>query len=269
MLRRAQHRLAQLHQLGVLWRFRFPVLGGGSMPWHYTLGYDGARLIAAARAEDPPHKARYQVRLERLAQSPTLRHLLGVNDFFATLAWYARDQGLRPAHQPDREGLVTWRSEAGVAQHYSKGEGRGSWIRPDGYGCWIQHGQALGCFLEYDRGTETVGRVADKLADYNGRYDVTAKYLEGMLLFWAAHPPARTRGARRAGHRAQHRPDRHRHRRPRRPARPGQRGLGAAEPARPPSAGGAAAGHPPPARRAGHRDRRHHPRRHPEHRHLS
>ncbi len=38
-LTRAQHRLAELRRLDVLWRFRHPLVSGGSRPWHYTVGY--------------------------------------------------------------------------------------------------------------------------------------------------------------------------------------------------------------------------------------
>jgi hypothetical protein len=35
------------------WRFRLPCAAGGSYPWHYTLGYAGARVIAAQKAVRP------------------------------------------------------------------------------------------------------------------------------------------------------------------------------------------------------------------------
>ncbi|MGH3442837.1 MAG: replication-relaxation family protein [Nitriliruptorales bacterium] len=38
--------------------------------------------------------------------------------------------------------------------------------RPDGYGYWRDHGHQTDFFLEYDRGTETLDRVAAKLNGY-------------------------------------------------------------------------------------------------------
>ena len=56
---RAQHRLQELHELDVMWRFRFPRAAGGSYPWRYALGYSGARLIAAQKAVRPPRPAEH------------------------------------------------------------------------------------------------------------------------------------------------------------------------------------------------------------------
>src|SRR5689334_4554169 len=47
-LRTCQSRLRTLHQLGILDRFRFARLHGGSDPWHWTLGIHGARYRAGA-----------------------------------------------------------------------------------------------------------------------------------------------------------------------------------------------------------------------------
>ena len=104
---RAQHRLQELHELDVLWRFRFPRAAAGSYPWRYALGYTGARLIAAQKAVRPPRPGEHHQHLERLVESPKLRHQLGVNDFFVTLAGYARSRGWPRPNQPDGSGLVT------------------------------------------------------------------------------------------------------------------------------------------------------------------
>lgn len=39
-------------------------------------------------------------------------------------------------------------------------------VRPDGYGRWHQDGREVDFFLEYDRGTEPLDRLAAKLAGY-------------------------------------------------------------------------------------------------------
>ena len=42
----------------------------------------------------------------------------------------------------------------------------GSTVRPDGWGLWAEGGERVGFFLEYDRGTEPLARLAAKLRDY-------------------------------------------------------------------------------------------------------
>lgn len=177
---RAQHRLAEQYGLGVLWRFRFPRATGGSYPWHYTLGYTGARLIAAQQAVRPPRPAEHAQRLERLAESPKLRHQLGVNDFFVQLAGYARRQGWPDANQPGGNGLDTWQAEAEITDfHYGL-------VRPDGFGCWAEGGRLTRFYLEYDTGSETLDRVAGKLDDYHAAAVRTGRPLTGPVLFTVA-----------------------------------------------------------------------------------
>lgn len=185
-LTRAQHRLAELRRLDVLWRFRHPLVSGGSRPWHYTVGYTGARLLAAQRAVRAPRPGVFVQRLERIAESPTLRHLLGTNQFFVDLAAYARRAGWPNANVLDGNGLDTWRSEKEITALYQ------NQVRPDGYGCWSEHGRRLGFYLEYDTGSEPLWVLADKLNAYAGGTDrrrssyaePTAATLHGMLLFW-------------------------------------------------------------------------------------
>jgi hypothetical protein len=173
---RAQHRLQELHGLDVLWRFRFPRAAGGSYPWHYALGYTGARLIAAQKAVRPPRPAEHAQHLERLVESPKLRHQLGVNDFFVALAGHARRRGWPQANQPNGTGLVTWWSESQTSSPYAS-------VHPDGYGRWAENGRPLGFYLEYDTGTETQATVARKLNRYVGHYRTPYQDLQGMLLF--------------------------------------------------------------------------------------
>lgn len=174
---RAQHRLQELYGLNVLWRFRFPRAAGGSYPWHYALGYTGARLIAAQKAVRPPRPAEHAQHLERLVESPKLRHQLGVNDFFVALAGHARSRGWPHPNQSGGEGLVTWWSEAETTSRHQ------SSVRPDGYGRWAENGRLVGFYLEYDTGTETLATVARKLNGYVGYYRTTHRDLQGMLLF--------------------------------------------------------------------------------------
>jgi hypothetical protein len=177
---RAQHRLRELHGLDVLWRFRFPRIAGGSYPWHYALGYTGARLIAAQKAVRPPRPAEHQQHLERLVESPKLRHQLGVNDFFVALAYYARQHERSHPIQGHILGLDTWRSEGWITDFHDR------LVRPDGFGCWAERNRLTRFYLEYDTGTETLDRVAAKLEDYHHAQQ-RATYPEfGVVLFTVA-----------------------------------------------------------------------------------
>ncbi len=75
--RRAQDRLRKLREMGMLFAFRESLYGGGTSQTRHALGYLGARLIAAQRAERPPAPGAHALMLERLACSPTLKHRLG------------------------------------------------------------------------------------------------------------------------------------------------------------------------------------------------
>lgn len=177
---RAQHRLQELYELDMLWRFRFPRAAGGSYPWHYALGYTGARLIAARKAVRPPRPAEHAQHLERLVESPKLRHQLGVNDFFVGLAAYARRVGWPDANVFDGNGLDSWRSEADITDHHDR------LVRPDGFGCWSERGRLTRFYLEYDTGSETLDRVAAKLDDYDAAARRAGRPLTGPVLFTVA-----------------------------------------------------------------------------------
>ena len=147
----AQRRLLKLTRLQVLDRFRWR-LPVGSQPWHYTLGATGATLVAAGAGVDPPRPAELRRRAVRLATSPRLAHLLGVNGFFCSLAADARRDPAR--------SLEAWWSQRRCGELY------GELVRPDAYGQWSEAGRSVEFFFEYDTGTESLGRVAGKLAGY-------------------------------------------------------------------------------------------------------
>lgn len=84
-VRRAQDRLRILRQLGVLFAFRHSYQGSGTLPFYTMLGYEGARMIAAAREEKPPTPGTHREFLERVAASPSLSHLVGANQFSCDL----------------------------------------------------------------------------------------------------------------------------------------------------------------------------------------
>ncbi len=148
----AQRRLFRLYRLGVVDRFRWNIpVGSGT--WHYTFGPAGAALVAAVRGTDPPRPADLRRRALRLAASPRLAHLLGVNGFFTALGAHVRTHA--------GTALVTWWSERRCADHY------GQVVRPDGYGVWAEGDRQVGFFLEYDTGSEPLSRLAAKLPGYS------------------------------------------------------------------------------------------------------
>ncbi len=168
-VRRAQDRLRHLRELGVVFAFRESYLRGGTSQTRYALGYLGARLIAAQRAERPPAPKAYTESLERLALWPKLEHQLGVNDFFCTLAAHRNRARLREAGRDGEvDGLTQWWSERRCTEFFWKyqGGGRETRLRPDGYGCWEERGRTVRFFLEHDTGTESLTKVTGKLDDY-------------------------------------------------------------------------------------------------------
>jgi hypothetical protein len=168
-VRRAQDRLRHLRELGVVFAFRESYLRSGTSQTRYALGYLGARLIAAQRAERPPAPKAYTERLERLALWPKLDHQLGVNDFFCALAAHRNPARLREAgREGEVSGLTQWWSERRCTEFFWKyqGGGRETRLRPDGYGCWEEHGRTVRFFLEHDTGTESLTKVTGKIDDY-------------------------------------------------------------------------------------------------------
>ena len=176
----AEHRLAILHQLGVLDRFR-PHHTPGSAPYHYVLGPLGAALLAAQTDQEPAQLGYRRDRALALAHSQRLAHLLGVNGFFCALARAAR-------HDP-AAALEVWWSEQRCAAQW------GRLVHPDGYGRWREQQSRVDFFLEYDRGSEPLGRLAAKLPGYHAL--AQASEIATPLLWWLP-TPAREAAARQA-----------------------------------------------------------------------
>jgi len=147
---RARHRLLILHQRGVLARFRHQ--RPDARHWIYTLGMLGTAVHAVRTGAALPRPAEITKRVLRLHYSPTLGHLLGVNDFFTRLIGHARTD----AHAE----LSAWWSEAKAAHAC------GGIMHPDGYGEWTEHGAAVGFFYEHDTGTETLAALLGKVERY-------------------------------------------------------------------------------------------------------
>lgn len=149
--RRARMRLAELHALEVLDRFR-PRIGGSPVPLHWVLGLLGAALVAAEAGIDPADLDWRRGLVNDLAASQRLTHLVGTNGFFTALIRSART---RPGCSLD-----DWWSERRCAREW------GEVVRPDGYGIWTEQGTALPFLYEHDNGTERLARLAGKLDGY-------------------------------------------------------------------------------------------------------
>jgi hypothetical protein len=116
-----------------------------------------------------------------LAHSQRLAHLLGVNGFFCGLA--------RAACQDPDAALEVWWSEQRCAAQW------GRLVHPDGYGRWREQQARVDFFLEYDRGSEPLGRLAAKLPGYLQL--AQASEIATPLLLWLP-TPAREAAARQA-----------------------------------------------------------------------
>jgi len=156
--RTAQQRLTILHRLGVLHRFTFSTARGTpETSYLYTLGPVGLRRHPTAYHDPDNLKLKAPrssiERADRIARSPRLAHLLGVNQFFVDLHAHARTR-------PDAV-LHRWWSEQHATAAFSRAK-----IFPDGHGVFTAGGSTVGFFLEYDRDTENLARVVRKLKGY-------------------------------------------------------------------------------------------------------
>jgi hypothetical protein len=167
----ARNRLTALQQRGVLARFRDGVRPG-SQQWRWALGFVGAAYIAARDGQPEPTPGVVRQKINRLAASPRLAHLLAVNAFFVDLAAHAR-------HTPSAS-LSTWWSERSC--HAVTGE----LVRPDGHGVWTDNASTCSFWLERDRSSEQAHRVAAKLDGYAALHRATGT--SHVVLFVFATP---------------------------------------------------------------------------------
>lgn len=147
----ARHRLTALYELRVLDRFR-PFRPVGSDPYHYDLDTFGVEIVAANRGIEVPLPGLHHSRALALSNSQRLAHLLATNGLFCALARWARTV-------EDAE-LAEWWSERRCATEW------GEVVRPDGFGTLRCGQRVIEFFVELDRGTETLARLADKLTGY-------------------------------------------------------------------------------------------------------
>jgi hypothetical protein len=133
----------------------------------------GAAVLAAERGSDPADLGHRRDKALALAHSQRLAHTVGVNGFFTALAAAARrSQG--------RVQLIEWWSERRCAATW------GHIVRPDGYGRWREGSDEIDFFLEYDRGTEPLARLTDRIHAYGDLAAATG--LTTPTLLWLPSP---------------------------------------------------------------------------------
>jgi len=175
----ARHRLTALYDLRVLDRFR-PFRPVGSHPYHYLLDTLGMEIVAAERGIEVPRPGLHHSRALALADSQRLAHLLGINGLFCSLARWAR-------RVEDAE-LAEWWSERRCAVEW------GEVVRPDSFGTLRQGTRVVEFFVELDRGTETLARLADKLTGYAELIRATG--WTSQVCFWFPSPGREAEGRR-------------------------------------------------------------------------
>lgn len=148
---RARQRLVELYRLRMLDRFR-PYQQHGSAPYHYLLDQLGAAAVATERGLEPAELDWSRTKALKLASSKQLDHLVEANGFFTSLIEATRTQG--------GIEVIAWWGQRRCAQAW------GELVRPDGYGALESAGEVLELYLEWDRGSEALSRIEDKLVRY-------------------------------------------------------------------------------------------------------
>lgn len=147
-----RHRLTTLRSFGFVERFIRRSEPGVPNVVCWVPGPLSARLTALAAEQNPPTARALRERQDRVYANPALNHLLDTNEFFVRLLAHSRSN--------DDTSLRRWWSERTTAAAF------GQRIHPDGHGVWADRDRQTGFFAEVDRGTEPLGRLADKLSSY-------------------------------------------------------------------------------------------------------
>jgi Replication-relaxation len=179
-IQRARARLAQLYELGVIWRTR-PRTHVGSLPCHYILDDMGAMIVAEYLGIDQREVGYRSDQKRTLIDNQRLRHTRAANGFFSRMIFAARST-------PSSIQVAEWRGEAWCASRWQLH------VRPDGYGRIERPSGSLELVLELDLGTENRGRLEDKME----RYGVLARATTAPDIVLFCFPsPAREASARR------------------------------------------------------------------------
>jgi hypothetical protein len=154
--RAAQKRLRKLHEHVVVERFYPPIpYGQGRRQAHWVLGDAGVKLVAACLEVEP--KVLGLQRRDDWGAHPQLVHRLEVNTFVTEL--------VRATIRDLEMGVSGWRGQTGAGRRLELLNGRRI-VAPDAGFDLASAGSVIECYLEWDRGTETAWRVADKVRRY-------------------------------------------------------------------------------------------------------
>ena len=153
--RRAQDRLLFLYRQRVLDRFYPPSrFGAGKPQAHWLLDEAGAHVVAASLGVDRRHLP-WQ-RREDWHSHPQLAHRLAVNRFVTDLIAATLDDRMF--------GVTSWFGTREAAARL--GERMRGTVRPDGELILLTPRGQVDLLLEWDRGTETLDRLDQKLRRY-------------------------------------------------------------------------------------------------------
>ena len=185
--RAAQIRLKQLKDTGLLHRWKvIEPPGITRRPSVFLLSPRGARVLAASRSEDP----KSLVRQARMAELHCLNvtHDLEANGFFVDLSVASRDL-------PD-QGLGHWVGEAAMRSAFRNGKRRSrlgeSAPASDGWGRYLTPSGEVFFDLEWDRGTESLQRLEQKVRSYIGYFKNRRNAELHHVLFVLPHPARET-----------------------------------------------------------------------------
>jgi hypothetical protein len=149
---RANQRLRQLYDAGVLQRLRVGTVGQGLQPVY--LAGEAAVPLLAERSGLPVAAVKERLREDARASAALLPHDLAVNDVRIGLTL-----GLRSA---DGAGLETWLNARECYDAYRPDRS----LRPDGYFRFVWRDLVHSFFLEVDRGTVSLSRFRAKVERY-------------------------------------------------------------------------------------------------------
>ena len=151
-------RLKLLVERGYLHRVRLPTRMG-SGPYVYFPGVQAE--IALSKDEAALARGARRVRIQSASE---LAHSLETTDFYIRFTEELQEQGGQ---------LIVWLSERQA--HYAlPGSGRSLPFTPDAYCLWTLLREEGSFFLEWDRGTESMTRIAEKLARYETYFGLSA-----------------------------------------------------------------------------------------------
>jgi len=151
-------RLKLLVERGYLHRLRIPTLMG-SGPYVYFPGAQAG--IALSKDETTLARGRRRVRIHSATE---LAHSLETTDFYVRFTEELLERG---GH------IIVWLSER-QAHYMLPGSSRSLPFTPDAYCLWTLCREQGSFFLEWDRGTESMVRIAEKLARYETYYGLRA-----------------------------------------------------------------------------------------------